>query len=358
MTQPTLADIRHALQSRMRELVAQLAPGGYAEGGKYFALNPTRNDRNIGSFVIWLEGDGAGAWKDYATSDKGDVFDLIRYCLQLPDKQQFAWAKRWLGFENGALPQGRQLPKAAPVDDAAEREANEKKTMRARAMWFGAQSSLLETKAETYLSGRGIDLRMLKKQPGALRFIPDLDYWIGKTESLGKFPAIVAAMVREGDGIVAVHRTYLKQDGSDKADIKDRSGKPAPRKVYGPRTMPGSAIYISRGESNLPVKEANENGIADTLVLCEGIEDGLSIALSMPEARVWAAYSLSNLAALKLPPCAHDVIVYADNDWGKKEAEAAFKRAIDALGKQCPRLRIARSTHGKDANDLLRKGAA
>jgi hypothetical protein len=67
---------------------------------------------------------------------------------------------------------------------------------------------------------------------------------------------------------------------------------------------------------------------------------------------------LHNLSCLKLPPCAHDVIVYADNDWGKKEAEVAFKRAIDALGKQCPRLRVARSTHGKDANDLLRKGAA
>jgi len=348
LTGPSLQEIRSELKARIRPLVRQLAPGGHELGGKYFALNPTRNDRSVGSFVMWLDGDGAGAWKDYATGDKGDVFDLIRYCLGLAEKQEFAWAKNWLGITTGAAPQGRIVPKASPVSGEDMEKRREKMVRTARAIWLDCQPSLLETKAETYFSARGIDLRMLKKQPGALRYHAALE-WHGEHDTK-KFPGIVAAMVREGEGIVAVHRTYLKQDGSGKAEVK-----PA-RKVYG--DVSGAAIYLSRGHSDLPVKEANENGIADTLVLCEGIEDGLSIALSDPDVRVWAAYSLSNLAALRLPACAHDVIVYADNDWGKREAEQQFKRAIDALGKQCPRIKVARSPHGKDANDLLRKGAA
>lgn len=43
-------------------------------GGVVMPLNPRRNDRKPGSFVIWTEGDGAGAFRDYAIEGvQGDV---------------------------------------------------------------------------------------------------------------------------------------------------------------------------------------------------------------------------------------------------------------------------------------------
>jgi DNA primase len=120
----------------------------------------------------------------------------------------------------------------------------------------------------------------------------------------------------------------------------------------------GAVIAIWRGQSGLPVRQANEAGIADSLVLTEGIEDALSVALSAPDCRVWAVGSLGNLAAIALPACAYEVIVFADNDWAKPEAEKQLAKAMQALGYQNRRVRLARSPEGKDANDLLRGQAA
>jgi hypothetical protein len=62
--------------------------------------------------------------------------------------------------------------------------------------------------------------------------------------------------------------------------------------MFGP--VRGSVIRVARGPSNLKVEDAAE---APALVgITEGIEDALTMAIAGPEARVWAATSLSNLA--------------------------------------------------------------
>jgi hypothetical protein len=38
------------------------------------------------------------------------------------------------------------------------------------------------------------------------------------------------------------------------------------------------------------------NGLLQTLILTEGVEDGLSAVLAAPQHRVWAMISLSNMA--------------------------------------------------------------
>ncbi len=88
--------------------------------------------------------------------------------------------------------------------------------------------------------------------------------------------------------------------------------------------------------------------------LCEGVEDGLSIALAVPEFRIWCSYSLSNLGNIAVPKCAGKVIVACDNDWGKPGAEAQLARALEALKAQGVPVFEARSPLGKDFNDCLR----
>lgn len=49
------------------------APGSHWKGDNFWTLNPTRDDREIGSFSIRED----GKWFDHATYTGGDVFDLI-----------------------------------------------------------------------------------------------------------------------------------------------------------------------------------------------------------------------------------------------------------------------------------------
>ncbi|MDZ7822625.1 MAG: hypothetical protein U5K75_00300 [Ahrensia sp.] len=59
----------------------------------------------------------------------------------------------------------------------------------------------------------------------------------------------------------------------------------------------GSVIEISMGPSNVPFWRAqSQTDVKDAVIVCEGIETGLSLAIAAPEARVWAGGSITNLA--------------------------------------------------------------
>lgn len=58
-------------------LLAEWLPGGKYKGHEFFALNPTRADRHLGSFAVNTH---SGAWADYATGDAGgDLISLYAY---------------------------------------------------------------------------------------------------------------------------------------------------------------------------------------------------------------------------------------------------------------------------------------
>ena len=63
--------------TRMRSLMPLWLPTGHSRGNEWCALNPTRADRNIGSFCINMT---TGHWADFATNDKGgDPISLYAY---------------------------------------------------------------------------------------------------------------------------------------------------------------------------------------------------------------------------------------------------------------------------------------
>jgi hypothetical protein len=56
----------------------------------------------------------------------------------------------------------------------------------------------------------------------------------------------------------------------------------------------------------------------------------------------------------RLPECAGEVIVCADNDWGKPQAQRSLDQALAALARQGRRkIKLAKSPIGKDVNDAL-----
>src|SRR5262249_33758329 len=117
--------------------------------------------------------------------------------------------------------------------------------------------------------------------PASIRFHPRL--W----HSPGIFlPAMVAAIEDLDGRIVAIHRTYLKPDGTGKAEVEHN------KKILAPNN--GSAVHLTAG--------------ASTLVICEGIETGLSI-LQAVGLHVWAALGTSNLGHVELPDFVREIII-------------------------------------------------
>lgn len=336
-----LADLKERLIANVEAVARALAPNGWKSGNYWVAKNPARNDDHAGSFWIALRG-APGAWRDEATGEKGDVISLIAHCQGTDVRGALVWARDWLNVQP-PVPAGIAPHRKTAEEDEAQLLRQRKFAHRT---WLNAAPSLEGTVAETYLAGRGILLSALPRQPRAMRFAAEQPHY----ESKRSWPAIVAAMTGPGGEFLAIHRTFLQPDGSAKG--------PDPCRKMWPRFRgTGAAVHLWRGETELPVREAHKQGLWDRLALVEGIEDGLSVAVACPELRVWCAGSLANLADIRLPACAGEVIVFADNDWGKREAEKLFEKAIDNLSSQGVPVKVTRSPIGKDVNDALR-GAA
>jgi hypothetical protein len=215
------------------------------------------------------------------------------------------------------------------IDFRASREADQKrreydaaKLANARSLWDAA-GPIRGTKAEAYLRGRGITCEL----PKSLRYMPDIFHAPSMTRG--------AAMVAKVSPTNGVHRTFF-----DKAGV--RLPKDA-KMMLGPCS--GGAVRLSDS--------------AGPLVVCEGIETGLSLlsGLLTRPASIWAALSTSGIRALNLPPTPGELIIATDSDDDGAGHAAGDKLAItaSALGWK---VSLMPAPDGMDWNDALRSGVA
>lgn len=347
-----LYKIVDALTLRIDALVKELLPAGIREGHEY-RVGSVHGEKGS-SMSISLSGAKAGTWCDFGgpANHRGDALDLIAWCLFHGDKKEAVkWACSWLGFSDTSRPASSPSREARRKWEA-EAEKRKKRSQaqalidaemrcqNARAIFFAAQPAIAGAPVETYLRGRGIDLRQLSRAPRALRYHPALY----NKEKDQRLPAMVAAICNKDGDMVAVHRTWLHvhPDGRvTKADLNK------PKMVLG--DYRGASIRLWRGASKKPLKDAEEK---EMLVVSEGIEDGLSVALACPDLRVLAAISLSNLGLLHLPPAIKRILIAGQNDT-EPQAITALEKAVELLLKRGLAVSIARSKVGKDLNDLL-----
>jgi hypothetical protein len=118
----------------------------------------------------------------------------------------------------------------------------------------------------------------------------------------------MVALVEGGEGF-AVHRTYLRPDGSGKAGL-----------AGGDKLMLGGtaqgAVRLSVGASRLAV--------------AEGIESALSLlcGLLAGPVNVWAALSTSGMRSLRLPAQTGQLVIAGDGDQpGRAAADALCARS-------------------------------
>lgn len=366
MSRIPIAVIKAALQSRVLQLVKELLPSGdhgfrHRAPAAWFPTNPRRNDRAPGSFKVWLTGPAAGAWKDYASGEKGDIIDLVMLVKGGERADAIAWAKDWLGLQTvdpKTLERMRRDAEARKREEAKRAlEGDARKMRRAFELWLAASPVLAGTPVETYLAARGIPLAAIPHiEAGELRYAKALEWWKGarrdsrgaKVASGPVFPALVCAIRNHLGEVTGVHCTFLAPDGRGKAPVD------APKLMYG--LVAGGVIRLSRGPSNLTPEEAAAQRVAGLLCVGEGVEDGLTLAIGVPEARAWAATSLGNLGNVPLDhSCVEAALVARDNDWGNGQAAKGFAAAMDRLLAHGKPVVPMSSHHGKDFNDIVRR---
>ncbi|OOY11657.1 virulence-associated protein E [Thioclava marina] len=208
-------------------------------------------------------------------------------------------------------------------DPVAQREAETKrveyeraKLDKARALWCRSLP-INGTKGEDYLRNRGIKCDL----PPSLRWAADVYH--GPS---GRWHSAMVAEVSTG----AVHRTYFEKSG---ARISGTA-----KMMLGP--CAGGAVALSEG--------------AGPLVVCEGIETGLSLLSGLLDgaAKVWASLSTSGMKALQLPEDPSELIVATDGDEAGADAGRVLAEIAHARGWN---VSLLPAPQGQDWNDVLRK---
>jgi len=337
------------LADRIDTLVPCLLPAAVRRGAEWVVggLDGAR-----GESLSVNRGARRGVWKDFAADVGGDALSLVAEVLFAGDlRKAVAWSKSWLGLDTLApdrLHQLRQAAKERAEDiDAAAIKAAERKSKLAAEIWDASSPDLVGSPVDAYLRGRAIDLARLPALPLALRFHPGLAYRDRATGEVSVFPAMVAG-IATAHGKPAIHRTFLARG---LGGTWGKAPVPCPKLTLG--SWAGGFIPISKGGSGCSMLSAPPG---EPVMLAEGIEDALSLALLYPERRVLATISIGNLGQITLPPAVSTVYLAVDNDYGNPAAarcvQAAIRRYADAAAGR--EVLVMRSPLGKDFNDLLR----
>ncbi|HZL00485.1 MAG TPA: toprim domain-containing protein [Caulobacteraceae bacterium] len=304
-----------------------------------------------------------GKWNDWEAGRFGDALGLVA-CLisQAPEpkargalREAIVWARDYFGlaaegFDKAAWERRCQEAATRREREAAKvaRELAENRRT-ANGLWLAAAALAPGDAGWAYLAARGIDLARLGGAPRAVRVAMAAPWYDGVGDAPSHVgPALMSSMTLANGKFGSLHRTWI-----DPARPGEKADLDPPRKMW-PQSE-GAAIRLWRGATGLTEREAADRGVVEDLVLCEGVEDGLSIALMTPELRIVAAGSLPGMLAYTPPKFVRRIIVAADNDWAKPQAQAMLDRACARLHAEFGKLiSIARSPEGKDFNDLLR----
>lgn len=363
----SVREISALLASQIQSLCASLGLKGHVIQGALVPRNPTRNDKNPGSFVINLSGPRQGKWDEYATGEFGDALDLVAYIHfgrvdRVSQREALIWAKRFLGIGDHRHmdpAHAKKLRQAKEAMEIATERAEgmalanrDKDRRRCQAMFLGAQPLEPGTPGWRYLTeARGIALDQLARIPWAVRSHPGMRH----VETDRTVPCLISAMLFEDGSFGAVHRIFLEPDGSSKLRVPDPAI--ATKKIW-PKGWHGAFIPISRGETGLSPREAVKKGLTDENAFAEGVEDAFTVALLTPEWRVSAVGASANFAHIEPPPSARAVVAIRDRDPNRKVMAGVTKKVAElqakAEARSLPFFESWPERGFKDFNDMIR----
>ena len=293
------ADLARRLARNAEAVCRHYLSNGHREG-RYWLVGDVANTRGRSLFVRLSGPDhgkgAAGNWTDAATSEHGDLLDLIalnRGFDRLRDTLNEARAFLALPPDQRAPLQDR-LPAPRGSPEAARR-------------LYAISSPITGTLAQTYLHSRGITT---VSQGDPLRFHPRCYYRPDEDSPPETWPAMIAAVTDLGGTITGAHRTWLDPSGHDKAPIA------SPRRAMGHLLGHGVRFGVA----------------CDVMAAGEGIETMLSLRMILPTLPMVAALSANHLAALLLPPTLRRLYVARDADPAGDAAMASLCDRAEAAG--------------------------
>lgn len=329
------------------------------KGGEYVGLCPFHDEKTPSFTVVPRK----GFYHCFGCGAHGDVIGwaMRAWGLDFAGAVEQLQARAGLGGEAAGPNKTPPPRKTSQIPDSRAQD----KTVAARAL-FAAALPIDGTLAERYLKARALDPARLGDARCSLRFAPALRHGpSGRT-----CPAMLAAFKLAGR-VVAVHRTFLADDGRGKADV-----------------TPAKMILASYQGAAIRLDPAGP-----LLAVAEGIETGLSVRQAVPDLPVWVAGALGNIAGggkgrghfhpegkkardgralrlpaewpdmdrpgIRLPDCVRDVVLLADGDTKDRHVgRALMRRAARRFQLEGRQVRIAWPDDGQDFNDMLMAGAA
>lgn len=297
--QDRAADLACRLAEQAEAVCRHYLSSGRREG-RYWLVGDADNTPGRSLFVRLKAGEAgkpAGKWTDAATSEHGDLLDIIARRERLTTlRDTLDEARRFLA-----------LPRAEPADTHRHQSPPPTGSPEAARRLFAMSKPVASTLAETYLRERGISAT---RNYTALRYHPRCWYRSDEDDPADhvrdSWPALIAA-VTDGAGIISgVHRTWLDLSGSAKAPIS------TPRRAMG--VLLGNGVRFGSA--------------SDVLAAGEGIETMLSLRSELPTMPMIAGLSANHLAALHLPAGLRRLYIAKDNDpAGRHAADTLAERA-------------------------------
>ncbi len=274
--------------------------------GRYWLVGDVHNSPGRSMFVRLQDSPKgpAGKWTDAATSEHGDLLDVIRESLGLRDFREVAEeATRFLNLprpELAVVPNAGRSPAPAGSQEAARR-------------LFAISAPIEGTIVETYLHRRGINH---VHHGGSLRFHPRCYYRPDEHLPMETWPAMIACVTDLNGRITGVHRTWLDPDGFDRVRL-GKAPIDTPRRAMG--DLLGNAVRFGAADN-------------DVLVAGEGIETMLSLRCIIPTLSMVAALSANHLAAMLLSPSLRRLYIASEPDNAGDTVQAVLAQRAGAVG--------------------------
>jgi hypothetical protein len=256
--------------------------------GRYWLVGDVHNTPGRSLFVRLQDSPKrpAGKWTDAATSEHGDLLDIIRESLGLHNFREVAdEARRFL-----KLARSESQIVSTPIRPRVMAGSQE-----AARRLFAISQPIEGSVAEAYLQHRGI-VRVY--HGGSLRFHPRCYYRPDEHLPTEIWPAMIACVTDLDGRITGVHRTWLDPDGFDRIRL-GKAPIETPRRAMG--DLLGNAVRFGTADD-------------DVLVAGEGIETMLSLRCVLPTLPMAAALSANHLGAMLLSPSLRRLYIARDAD--------------------------------------------
>jgi hypothetical protein len=299
------SELAHRLAREAEAVCRHYLSNGKREG-RYWLVGDVQNSPGRSLFVRLYDSQKgpAGKWTDAATSEHGDLLDIIRERCGFRDFRDVAEeARRFLKLPR---PNQEVAPKVAgPAVQRGSREA-------ARRL-FAISRPIEGTLVELYLRRRGIeDLH----HGDSLRFQPRCYYNRPDQDAPEIWPAMIACVTDLDGTITGAHRTWLDPNGFDRVRL-GKAPIDTPRRAMG--DLLGNAVRFGAADD-------------DVLVGGEGIETVLSLRDALPTLPMAAALSANHLSAMLLSSSLRRLYIARDADAAGEAVQTTLTQRAKAAG--------------------------